>query len=365
VVALSVVALELSQEGGPAEAVPGVTDPVPHSINNVLIDMDPYGTPANPDNGPGLLGSTETCNAVPVGGSLDIDIVVDEVDPSDLMKAFQVTLQYAGAGPGAVNVTGVNASLMLGCVWISSDPTPDNGDGSFMAGSMDMCPPGESGEGVLARVTLTGVGPAGMSWLDFKYDPIVIAAIGPLTNLAIPISNTEGAVVAVGDVNGDTAVDNSDCNVPDGDGDGMGDPVDNCSSIPNRWQENTDGDPYGDVCDNCPAVATVWVVPPGDSDCDGFTDTEEAFVATDPADACPDDLDDDCWPADLSSPDGYGKHDGTVNILDVVQLTPPVFGASPPDPNYNERKDLNGDGTINILDIVKVTPPVFGTSCTP
>jgi hypothetical protein len=89
------------------------------------------------------------------------------------------------------------------------------------------------------------------------------------------------------------------------------------------------------------------------------------FVGTDPDDACPDDLDDDCWPADLAASGGYGKHDGTVNILDIVQLAPPVFGADPPDPNYTQRKDLNGDGTINILDIVRLTPPVFGVTCTP
>ena len=60
------------------------------------------------------------------------------------------------------------------------------------------------------------------------------------------------------------------------------------------------------------------------------------------------------WPADLSSPEGYGKHDGTVNILDIVQLTPPVFNTSPPDPNYSIRKDFNGDSVINILDIVRL-----------
>jgi hypothetical protein len=88
-------------------------------------------------------------------------------------------------------------------------------------------------------------------------------------------------------------------------------------------------------------------------------------VGTDAADDCPDDLDDDCWPADMAASEGYGKHDGTVNILDIVQLTPPTFGTSPPDPNYATRKDFNGDSVINILDIVRLTPPVFGQTCTP
>jgi hypothetical protein len=127
-------------------------------------------------------------------------------------------------------------------------------------------------------------------------------------------------------------------------------------------------------------VATVWRVPPGDSDCDGFTDGEEAFVGTDPADSCPDDPDDDAWPPDMASalppPDnGYGKHDGTVNILDIYRLTPPVFNSSrdpngdgdfsDADPNYTTRKDFNGDGVINIVDIFRLVPPTFNSACTP
>lgn len=107
----------------------------------------------------------------------------------------------------------------------------------------------------------------------------------------------------------------------------------------------------------------VWPVSPGDDDCDGFADAEEAFVGTDALDPCantPDANDeaDDRWPADFND-------DQTVDILDIVQLTPPAFNSSPPDPNYLVRKDLNGDGAINILDIVRMTPPLFGQSCAP
>jgi hypothetical protein len=34
------------------------------------------------------------------------------------------------------------------------------------------------------------------------------------------------------------------------------------------------------------------------------------------------------------------------------------------DANYAERKGFNGDGTINILDIVQLTAPMFSQSCT-
>jgi hypothetical protein len=177
----------------------------------------------------------------------------------------------------------------------------------------------------------------------------------PMSGICIITGDSLGTAVAAGDINDDGRDDFLAGAPAAGDG-GMvyvifGDCVD------------SDGDGLCNGDDNCPDVATKWTVPPGDADCDGFTDAEEAFVATDAADDCPDDVDDDAWPADMASAEGYGKHDGTVNILDIVRVTPPVFGASPPDLNYVERKDFNGDGVINILDIVRLSPPVFGEIC--
>ncbi len=57
--------------------------------------------------------------------------------------------------------------------------------------------------------------------------------------------------------------------------------------------------------------------------------------------------------------------DQNVNILDIVRMTPPVFGSTPPDAAYSSRKDFNGDESINILDIVQMTPPVFNSTCAP
>ncbi len=158
----------------------------------------------------------------------------------------------------------------------------------------------------------------------------------------------------------------SDDNCPDTINSGQGD-----------WNENglgdaceeSDGDGFMDDVDNCPAWPNPgqsplpWPVPANDPDCDGFTSSEEGFLGTDATDPCPDDPDDDAWPADMASAEGLGKHDGSVNILDIVQLAPPVFNTSPPDPNYAIRQDINGDGSINILDIVRLTPPVFNQSC--
>lgn len=98
-----------------------------------------------------------------------------------------------------------------------------------------------------------------------------------------------------------------------------------------------------------------------DTDADTFFDSAEFYIGIDPLVSCPDTPDandeaDDKWPPDFND-------DQTINILDVVQLTPPVFGSQKGDEYFERRKDLNPDGTINILDIVLVTPPVFGSSC--
>lgn len=121
---------------------------------------------------------------------------------------------------------------------------------------------------------------------------------------------------------------------------------------------DSDGDGIYDIDDNCPAWPNPdqslppWTVPPHDPDCDGFSDFAEFFVGTEPLDQCGP----SAWPPDFDD-------SGTVNILDLVQLTPPVFGSTTGSPDYTVRKDFNGDGVINILDLVRMTYPIFGASC--
>jgi subtilisin-like proprotein convertase family protein len=118
---------------------------------------------------------------------------------------------------------------------------------------------------------------------------------------------------------------------PDGDGDGVGDTVDNCPSDYNPDQADTDSDGLGDVCDP-------------DDDNDGFDDSVEQYVGTDPLDDCPDDPSDDAWPFDVDV-------DTWSNVLDLL-VYKGHLQICVPDPNYVQRFDINVDNCVDVLDVL-------------
>jgi subtilisin-like proprotein convertase family protein/C1A family cysteine protease/putative hemolysin len=133
---------------------------------------------------------------------------------------------------------------------------------------------------------------------------------------------------------------------PDGDGDGVGDTVDNCPLDYNPDQTDTDSDGSGDACDD-------------DDDNDGFDDPTEQYVSTDPLDDCPDGPADDAWPPDINM-------DTRVDVLDLSQfVVADVLATELGDPNYNARFDLNADESISVLDLFEyVSLDLLATQCT-
>ncbi len=93
-----------------------------------------------------------------------------------------------------------------------------------------------------------------------------------------------------------------------------------------------------------------------DSDGDGFTDGDEAFVGTDANMACDDGAGPPDWPPDFND-------DTVVNVLDI-NLMKPAFFSGTPGPPYGVRLDLRPDDNINVLDINRMKP-LFFLSCTP
>jgi hypothetical protein len=291
----------------------------------------------------------------------------------------RIRLRGIGAGFSALTIPGAGApplndtfvcdknctpytitSLQSGAVIVGSDPPASDADSDCISDSADNCPdtvnPGqENGDGD--------------QWGD---------ACDNCAGTTNP-----GQENADGDQWGDACdvCTNDSSNDTDNDGICMGNGFlppksgdnDNCPDTANPGQENNDGDSMGDACDpdddndgtldgddDCPFVATAWAVPVGDSDCDGFTDTDEGVIGTDPADNCadtpdPNDEGDDRWPADFDD-------NQVVNILDVGEVLPPYFGTSVPP--TEARRDLVPDGAINILDVGMTLPPYFGFMCT-
>ena len=312
------------------------------------------------DNTATSLATLDTCIEVSAGESLDIDVVVDAIPGDRPMQGFEFDIAY---DPAKINVTAVDDVLLIsanpgsGPFFSFTDAVPD-ADGSFKVANSDFgADVGETGPGVLARVTIQVLGSAtaGDANLDLQ-------VIGVLDSDVADIPRDV-------ELGGRLAID-SPCEVPtptptptpapnDGDGDGVPDVDDNCPTVPNLDQADTDLDEFGDACDNCPSIANADQADfdaddagdaCDDSDGNGFIDLVELFVGTNPEVACGI----AAWPPDFSD-------DERVSIVDVLAFKP-ALNTTSADPNYDARVDLTADGAVTITDVL-VLQPVFNENC--
>ncbi len=91
-----------------------------------------------------------------------------------------------------------------------------------------------------------------------------------------------------------------------------------------------------------------------DVDNDGFTDSLEAFMGTNPNRACPLNTSDNAWPVDTNNDRG-------INGSDVSLLVPYIGEGK----DYDKRYDLNQDGSITEAGDIPVIQANFGKTCTP
>jgi hypothetical protein len=87
-----------------------------------------------------------------------------------------------------------------------------------------------------------------------------------------------------------------------------------------------------------------------DSDHDGFPDSTEAFLGTDPTQACGP----NSWPPDINN-------DGKVTLSDVLAYSP-SFNSAVTSTSYDARLDLNDDGRVNLSDVLGLSP-YFNKAC--
>jgi hypothetical protein len=141
--------------------------------------------------------------------------------------------------------------------------------------------------------------------------------------------------------------------------------------VANPDQANSDGDEFGDACEepNCMTIVNHWMVPPGDSDCDGYPDSNasgargpESFMGTLMSTKCSatpaisDEGGPDAWPPDFND-------NQLVNGADFLTMNP-LFGSTAGGGSpYDARYDLSGNGVINGQDILQMNP-FFGKRCT-
>ena len=391
---------------------------------SVGLDFDVAGTPANGAYNPASLPQFETCGEVLVGGQISIDFFILDVDN---LIAFEADIQFDGQ---LVEVTSTNTLLFMDSQGGSnitnlSQPTPDS-DGLYETAAVEVGNTlGDTGYGVLSRVTFTGLsaGIADISLPNIDFDSdgdfdtgvfLRDASLNALNDADSdgwydgPYTNRQGTIVVGQDFDGD-GIPSPAC---------PGSPVDNCPNDPGS-QADLDGDGLGDVCDpdidgdhwfnqhetdmgsNPTDANSIPEVCDGlDNDGDGSIDegydlnTNSVPDCSDPAadtdndgTANPTDLDDDAdgWNDTVEintgmnslipCPTGSGhelyawvpdtNNDGLVSISDVLRFAPhflAIKGNAASDHRYNFRYDYNGDGKITIGDVLSIAPD-FLTFC--
>lgn len=366
------------------------------------LDFDPSSTPASGVYNPASLPAFESCASIVLGGQADIDIFV--LDVAGLL-AFESDIQYDGT---RVQVVGSQVLLFMdsqtGSAVINTSqnsPNPTTGvlaspdsDGLYEAAAAETGNVlGDTGYGVLARLTLRGVATGSstlrFAQLDISNPPDGTIDTGSTLTADDPLNPGIGTI-SLNDFNADGFFDSPFINQQgtiavgqDNDADGFlsdvcpGLNADNCPDVSNSGQGDLDGDGLGDACD-------------GDIDGDGYWNQHEldmGSVTTDPnstPEVC-DSVDND---GDTQIDEGYDLNsNGTPDCDDPLADTDGDFTFNPDDADddndgfddvdenrigTNSLKpcpitisdhfwspDNTNDGSVDIFDVIAFKAPFF------
>jgi hypothetical protein len=92
-----------------------------------------------------------------------------------------------------------------------------------------------------------------------------------------------------------------------------------------------------------------------DTDCDGWTESQESYLGTDPVDDCPNNTSHAAWPPDMDN-------NKTITVVGDVLRFVGHIGANPSSPNFR-RLDLNADGFIGVVGDVLIYRGKIGARC--
>lgn len=172
------------------EETPGAT-PAPVGTPGLIlsIDMDSEG------NAPNLVGAVQPCRSSRPGSTFVIDIVAERPEGSRPIQGFQFDLTYP---LNSLTINAVEDQLLIafnaasGPIFDFTDSVPSD-DGRFRVAAADFGDdPGETGGGVLARLTLT-LASAASGTLSLGLEGIEI--VGP--GSAVLEVGTQGSAVVL------------------------------------------------------------------------------------------------------------------------------------------------------------------------
>ena len=142
----------------PTPEVPPGQTPAPHgNLQRVAIDLDASGNSAT------SIASIQRCATVANGGSLTVDIVIVGIPPVSGTGGGIIGTSFGVLYDASrLKVTAFNDEMILtaapgGSIFTAGNSTPDS-DGTFQIDSLDVGTSGESGNGVLVRLTFQAIG---------------------------------------------------------------------------------------------------------------------------------------------------------------------------------------------------------------
>ena len=342
----------------------------------VGVDANPTGNTAT------HVGTIDRCvsvSSVSPNNTFYMDLFVKEV--TDL-RWWQGTLSFDGS------VVEVN-SLNVDDYFLAGDPDSAVPLWDFFSCSSDKCTIGaldtanapESGSGVLGRLKLTALR-AGTSKLYFTlWWPFGLSGVYLEDQSGAPIGDIDGdpdhffdglvfnAIVVVdgacptdadgdGFTNVEESVDGSDllnaASTPE-----ICDGIDN--DLDGLVNEGYDRDPVNGTPDCSDAASdsdddNIYNPTDTDDDNDGFSDQQEAYLATDSLADCPVNQYHSAWPLDI---DNLGDLTVTGDVFNFVGIIGVEYG----DPNFRRRLDLDGDHRISVTGDVFLYVGHIGATC--